>query len=517
MAITNTALHQAELDDPDGKTYARQRFTGLRLQLIFRHLFFSEKGDSFICFQGLKSCRVMFVRPVIVVRKTAMNSKVACLLIAVILLMSAEADAKQIQLPAASKPAVASLPQASRQLKTRFHRESDALLKLAKTVTSKIAKSTVLIQSGERQIALGLIVSSDGHILTKASRLRQDSSVAIGGKAYPFQIVGIHKKTDLAMLKIDARDLPAAELIQTDDPNLGNWLFSPGPENESLAVGVFAGPQRKGKVFLGVQLAPVRNNQENEPQGVRIQQIVPRSPAQQAGLLVNDIIMSIKGEDDTFNSVVELQSALAGKKPYESIELLIVRGDDEVTVRVELVQRTTFTGARGQLLTSKGRTGRSFFSPALLHDSNLVSKQCGGPVLDLSGQVVGINILGPLRVSPYLNDPGNRGLVQAIPINEVMSVIDLLKTGDLAPKKVNKNRIEMLQRQLAETDEFLGTDVLDQISELETTIRKIDDISRTLPNLKRQLADLKKRMKDAQQQQKQIQQELKELRSGQEY
>ena len=107
--------------------------------------------------------------------------------------------------------------------------------------------------------------------------------------------------------------------------------------------------------------------------------------------------------------------------------------------------------------------------------------------------------------------------MQAIPINEVISIIDLLKKGDLAPKKVNKNRIEMLQRQLAETDEFLGSDVLDRISELETTIEKIEDVSRTLPSLKRQLADLKKRTQDAQQQQRKIQEELKELQSGQEY
>ena len=86
----------------------------------------------------------------------------------------------------------------------------------------------------------------------------------------------------------------------------------------------------------------------------------------------------------------------------------------------ELANGETFQEDIGGRL-SKRRTG---FPLALQHDTVLQPNQCGGPLVDLDGQVVGINIARASRVASY-----------ALPAAVVKPVLEKLKSGELVTAK----------------------------------------------------------------------------------
>jgi hypothetical protein len=67
-------------------------------------------------------------------------------------------------------------------------------------VVARVNASAVAVLVGGRQIALGVIVSPDGYILTKASDLTEDLQCRIRGRGIvPAAIAGIHNRYDVAL------------------------------------------------------------------------------------------------------------------------------------------------------------------------------------------------------------------------------------------------------------------------------------------------------------------------------
>lgn len=77
----------------------------------------------------------------------------------------------------------------------------------------------------------GLIVSSDGYILTNAHVVEDAHEVLVtmqGGKQYVAVIIGMDDLTDVAVLKMDAIELPFAKLGDSDDLFVGEWAIAIG-------------------------------------------------------------------------------------------------------------------------------------------------------------------------------------------------------------------------------------------------------------------------------------------------
>ena len=68
---------------------------------------------------------------------------------------------------------------------------------------------------------------------------------------------------------------------------------------------------------------------------------------------------------------------------------------------------------------------RSGFATFLQHDTVIKPRDCGGPLVDLEGKTVGINIARAGRVESY-----------AIPSELVKAVLPELKSGKLAPERL---------------------------------------------------------------------------------
>ena len=77
----------------------------------------------------------------------------------------------------------------------------------------------------------GFIVSADGIILTNAHVVKDAKEVTVkltDRREFRAKVLGSDTKTDIAVLKIDAKDLPTVSLGNTKDLKVGEWVLAIG-------------------------------------------------------------------------------------------------------------------------------------------------------------------------------------------------------------------------------------------------------------------------------------------------
>lgn len=113
----------------------------------------------------------------------------------------------------------------------------------AKAVYSKAApsvvgvviseKNTELINNTEVSEGSGIIITQDGYIVTNSHVVGDSKNYIVDvvlstGDTYSGTVVGFDTKTDLAVIKIDATNLPVAELGNSDQLSVGDWVIAIG-------------------------------------------------------------------------------------------------------------------------------------------------------------------------------------------------------------------------------------------------------------------------------------------------
>lgn len=340
-------------------------------------------------------------------------------------------------------------------------------------VVSDASKATVRVRNNGKDVALGTIVGTDGWVVTKASRLKGVTTVQLmDGREMDARTVGIDRDYDLAMLKIAAKQLPSVELAVLDaesargrtvsDTNPddtagqtvretskdeadtskdaskaaeepvdmapawspGAWVATVGPERDPIAIGVLSVMPRRilrRPGILGIRLDTVGDT-------AKVVQVFPNSGAEAAGVLINDMITSINGSLVTNSR--ELITSIQRFSPGDVIDVGIDRGEKKLVLRATLGGRfSTMPRSRSQMQNSLGSTlsrRRFGFPTALQHDTVLKPADCGGPLVDLDGRVVGINIARAGRTESY-----------AIPSDVLRTLMFDLMSGKLAPRKAS--------------------------------------------------------------------------------
>jgi serine protease Do len=294
-------------------------------------------------------------------------------------------------------------------------------------VVAQPSRSTVRVLCDNQEAALGAIVGADGWIVTKASELKGKIICRLrDGRERPAVLVGVSEPYDLAMLKIEANDLAPVLWRDSKHEKVGNWLATSGPSDVPIAVGVLSvgtrtitGPELARRSnsggFLGIRIAPVKN-------GVKVAEVIPKSAASKAGFEADDVIIAISGKPVSDSDA--LFKALQKLRPGQIVHIRVRREDEELELKAKLdkrpMDRSDFQNQMGGKLSER-RTG---FPEILQHDTVLRPSDCGGPVVDLEGKVVGINIARAGRTETY-----------AIPSEVVKPLLKDLKSGKLAPPK----------------------------------------------------------------------------------
>ncbi|TWT43273.1 S1C family serine protease [Botrimarina hoheduenensis] len=367
----------------------------------------------------------------------------------------------------------------------RRYADSPHMRSLFREVVTDAARAIVQVRVGGRQVALGTVVGPDGWILTKASALGLEDSPRCrlaDGTVHSARVVGVDRDFDLAMLKIEATRLVALELssaavrvdrlvaMRTDSttedassdtasgreptsaeqgpardktesqpdpmaesprvdvsreqlPRVGDWVATVGRGRDPLAVGVVSVTPRPITArpgYLGVRLS----NQPTDGTGVRVEDAVQGGGASDAGVLAGDVIRAVNGR--MTNTIEALKEAIAARSPGDAIDLEIVRGEKVLQLRAILAawdlnqaeRRALYQNRLGGQLSDR----RFGFPTVLQHDTALAPKDCGGPVVDTEGRLVGINIARAGRTESY-----------ALPAEVVASRLVDLMSGKLAP------------------------------------------------------------------------------------
>ncbi len=76
----------------------------------------------------------------------------------------------------------------------------------------------------------GVILSGDGYIVTNNHVIDDADVIKVthNKKSYDAQLVGIDPSTDIAVLKIEAQNLPAVKIGQSDQVKVGEWVLAVG-------------------------------------------------------------------------------------------------------------------------------------------------------------------------------------------------------------------------------------------------------------------------------------------------
>jgi len=77
----------------------------------------------------------------------------------------------------------------------------------------------------------GFIVSADGYILTNNHLIEDIDEVEVtltSGKEFKAKIVGTDPDSDVAVIKINSKDLPFLEFADSDKIEVGEWVLAIG-------------------------------------------------------------------------------------------------------------------------------------------------------------------------------------------------------------------------------------------------------------------------------------------------
>jgi serine protease Do len=154
--------------------------------------------------------------------------------------------------------------------------------------SEKQASDTALFEPQEA-IGAGVIVSADGYIVTNAHVVQGARRIRVrlpglevpgGDESSPHgpvsaKVVGIDHQSDLAVLKIDGKNLPALELADSDQLKQGQVVFA------------FGSPQGlENSVTMGIISATARQVSEDNPTTF-VQTDAPINPGNSGGPLVD--------------------------------------------------------------------------------------------------------------------------------------------------------------------------------------------------------------------------------------
>ena len=108
------------------------------------------------------------------------------------------------------------------------------------------------VQTPKRAAAgSGVIISADGYIVTNNHVVDGADELTVtlneNSKEYSARIIGADKTTDLALIKIDAKNLPAIVIANSDDVKVGEWVLAVGNPlglNNTVTAGIVSAKAR---------------------------------------------------------------------------------------------------------------------------------------------------------------------------------------------------------------------------------------------------------------------------------
>jgi len=281
-------------------------------------------------------------------------------------------------------------------------------------VIDAASDATHLVFRGSEWKSLCTVVREDGYAVTKASEIETVNNQMLNvlvekGRMISAKVVHTWPKHDLALLKLeladDAEPMKVVKWKVGGKPlALGSLIAAAGSGPDPLAIGVVSVQARTlsggNKGFLGI-------GTDVDPKGVKVARVLPGGNAGKAGMKVGDVITRVN--EVVCDTPEKLIREVSGTAPGDSVELHFLRGGKPQSKSIQLGDRGELDdmmsmGERGDRMNRFGTeiSGKSTgFLRVLQTDLPIRPEQCGGPVCNLDGEVIGINIARAGRIKTY--------------------------------------------------------------------------------------------------------------------
>lgn len=357
----------------------------------------------------------------------------------------------------------------------------------------------------QQGVGSGVIVSGDGYILTNNHVVAGADEVTItlaSDRDVPAKVVGTDSMSDLAVLQVHEKDLPAATLGDSDDLQVGEWVVAAGNPfglRDTVTAGIVSAKGRSnvriaeyedfiqtdaavnpgnsggplidlhGRVvgintaiathnggnngvgfaipinmaksvmdslihngqvvrgWLGVVIQPLdealaKSFSYDSTEGALISDVLPNSPAEDAGLKAGDIV--VKFGDTKIRDMQQLRNLAAATEPGTKVRIEVIRNGRPETVRLEVTQR------EAQIAMAPGRDVSDELG---LGVANLTPQQARTLGLDTGTHGVVVTQVNPGGLAYMAGiEPGNLIVdVQGVPVSNVSEFQHELRKHDL--------------------------------------------------------------------------------------
>lgn len=275
-------------------------------------------------------------------------------------------------------------------------------LKAVAQVQQRAAASSVQVGKNKEHSLAGIILSPDGYVLTQASdteALKPLRAFLQDGAECGVREVKRDDRLDLVLLKLERAGLETITWGEALSLRAGQWLCALTQQGHDIRLGVVSAKRRaipNSGAVLGVRFGA-----DDEDKGVIIEELAEDSPAKKAGLLADDLILSINSESVTRNESVK--RIIAAHRPGDVVKIRYARKGKEAECEVCLASRRHVQmNWDGEDFGNHGTSLRTDnFSEVIQHDLPLGPEDMGGAVFDLQGRAVAVNVARVDRVTNY--------------------------------------------------------------------------------------------------------------------
>ena len=299
-------------------------------------------------------------------------------------------------------------------LETAYRTTGPTVLAAFEAQRQVLQKSSAVIYDGRKEAVYGVVISPDGDILTKASELAdiKKLSAAVDEQRYAeVKLIAVDPRWDVAHLKLEASGLTPVTYAPTSAVAQGTWVVANGASTRThrrALAGIISAKTREiptaGGAALGVILKP-------DAKDLEIADVQDKSGAKEAGLQKGDVILAIDGKKVA--KLEEVTEALKDLKAGTTAKLTYRRNNEELTIDVRLMARSEMTDQmnRNDQMSGLFSERRSGFPRILQHDILGAKSIVGGPLLDLDGRCIGMNIARANRAESF-----------AIPVEDLKAI-----------------------------------------------------------------------------------------------
>jgi serine protease Do len=319
----------------------------------------------------------------------------------------------------------------SARLQAADYSQGSASLARYRSIVGPTRSSVVVVLNAGAAVSLGTVVGAEGWVLTKASELPAQPTCRLpDGKVVSARVAGVDPAFDLALLSVPATDLKPVRWADDFNPPLGTFLAAVGTE-QPLAAGVVSVPRRdlgapvRPADTVPLRLPAVRPQIDGAPQPISGYSLraafgFPRATLYQvwgvfglafsAGVRRQDLLYSING--GRILAEADILEAVHHRRAGDVVPVRLERAGKMMDLLLPLGSETRY-----------GDTSyRAGDFPTVIECAvPFCTYECGGPIVDLTGRVIGVTIA---RVASH------GGMV--IPGDCVLKLLPDLQSGRLA-------------------------------------------------------------------------------------